>query len=428
MMSHNLSTIIDYINDNLRFGSKLNIETVEELFKKYKVSDTEKESVFAELNSLNIKIIHSKGSFNEKISRLFKYIGPNKELSEIQLNKWFETEKIDHDMQNRIRHSLNISGYTIINEVNREINFENFNFLDDFNFEKLDVLLDNDSFNDEISKLKNVVDKSRNLEYLVDFHSSEGNSEKRERALDNLVNANKKLVWEIVLRYKQFSTVSFDNNDMYQVGMIGLMKAAEKFDLSKGTQFSTYATWWIRQNITRSIADYSTTIRIPVHMREKIIQYVSCENKFWNDNGRVASTEELAGLLGISQEEINGLQIYRDIANLTSLDIPIGVDEGSFLGELIRDNKLQSPEKLAEEEALKAELNKICEERLTSKETRILNFRFGLIGGRTHTLEEIGNIENVTRERIRQIEAKAISKLQNPKILERLRDFYYDRE
>lgn len=428
MMSDNLSIIIDYINDNLRFGSKLNIEKVEELFKKYQVSDSEKESVFTELKSLNIEIVYSKESFNEKISRLFKYIGPNKELRETNLNKWFETEKIDHDMQKQIRHSLNISGYTIINEVHRDINFEDFHFLDEFNFEELDVLLDNNSFNDEVSKLKNVVDKSHNLEYLVDLHSSKEDFRKREQALDNLVNANKKLVWEIALRYKQLSTVSFDNSDMYQAGMLGLMKAAEKFDISKGNQFSTYATWWVRQSITRSIADYSTTIRIPVHMREKIIKYVSTENKFWNENGRVASKEELADLLGISSEEVNDLQIYRDVANLTSLDIPIGADEGSFLGEFIPDDKHQSPEKSAEEGALRRELKEICEGRLTSKETRILNFRFGFIDGRTHTLEEIGHVENVTRERIRQIEAKAISKLQNPKILERLRDFYYDRK
>ncbi|ADL53272.1 sigma-70 family RNA polymerase sigma factor [Clostridium cellulovorans] len=427
-MSDNLSIIIDYINDNLRFGSKLNIEKVEELFKKYRVSDSEMESVFTELNSLNIEIVHSKGAFNEKISRLFKYIGPNKELRETKLNKWFETEKIDRDMQKRIRHSLNISGYTIINEVHRDINFEDFDFLDEFNFEELDVVLDNDSFNDEVSKLKNVVDKSHNLEYLVDLHSSKEDFRKREQALDNLVNANKKLVWEIALRYKQFSTVSFDNSDMYQAGVLGLMKAAEKFDISKGNQFSTYATWWVRQSITRSIADYSTTIRIPVHMREKIIKYVSTENKFWNENGRVASKEELANLLGISSEEVNYLQVYQDVANLTSLDIPIGADEGSFLGEFIPDDKHRSPEKSAEEGELKRELKEICEGRLTPKETRILNFRFGFIDGRTHTLEEIGHVENVTRERIRQIEAKAISKLQNPKILERLRDFYYDRK
>lgn len=428
MMSDNLSIIIDYINDNLRFGSKLNIEKVEELFKKYQVSDSEIEAVFTELKSLNIEIVHSKESFNEKISRLFKYIGPNKELRETNLNKWFETEKIDHDMQKRIRHSLNISGYTIINEVHVDINFEDFNFLDELNFEELDVLLDNDSFNAEVSKLKNVIDKSHNLEYLVDLHSSKEDFRKREQALDNLVNANKKLVWEIALKYKQFSTNSFDNSDMYQAGMLGLMKAAEKFDISKGNQFSTYATWWVRQSITRSIADYSTTIRIPVHMRDKIIKYVRTENKFWNENGRVASKEELADLLDISLEKVNDLQVYHDVANLTSLDIPIGADEGSFLGEFIPDDKHQSPEKSAEEGALKIELKEICEGILTPKETRILNFRFGLIGGRTHTLEEIGRVENVTRERIRQIEAKAIGKLQNPEILERLRDFYYDTE
>lgn len=428
MMSDNLSTIIDYINDNFRFGSKLNIEKVEELFNKYQVSDNEKEAVFTELNSLNIEIIYSKELFNEKISRLFKYVEPNKELRETKLNKWFETEKIGHHMQKTICHSLNILGYKIIKEVNQDINFEDFQFLNESNFEDLDVILDNDSFNDEVSKLKNVVDKCHNLEYIVELHSSKEDLMKREQALDNIVNANRKLVWEIALRYKKFSTVSFDYNDMYQAGVLGLMKAAEKFDVNMGNQFSTYATWWVRQGITRSIADYSTTIRIPVHMREKIIKYVSIENKFWNKNGRSASSDEVADLMGISLEEVNDLQICRDVANLTSLDIPMGSDEGKFLGEFIPDDKHKSPEKSAEEAALRREIKGICKERLTSKETRILNSRFGLIDGRTHTLEEVGHVENVTRERIRQIEAKAISKLQNPKILERLRDFYYDRK
>lgn len=428
MMSDNLSLIIDYISDNFRFGSMLKIEKVEELFKKYPISYREKETVFAELNSLNIKIIHSKESFKEKISKLFKYIGLNKELRETKLNEWFETEKIGYDMQMQIRNSLNVSGYTIINDVHKDIDFNDFNFLDELDFEDLDVVLGDDSFNDEVSKLKNVVDKSHNLEYLVNFHSSREDFEKKERALDNLVNANKNLVWQIALKYKQFSTVSFDVNDMYQAGMLGLMKAAERFDISMGNQFSTYAILWIRQSITRSIADYSTMIRIPVHMREKIIKYVRIENEFWNENGRLASKEELADLLGITPNEVNDLQIYRDAANLASLDTTIGADEGSFLVEFIADDQQLLPEAHAEEEALKTEIKEIREERLTPREARILNSRFGLTDGRPHTLEEIGHVENVTRERIRQIEAKAIKKLQNPKILERLRDFYYDRK
>lgn len=426
MMSDNLSNIFKYIINNLPSGSKLKIQKVEEIFKKYPVSDSEKETVFAELNSMNIEIIYSRKSLKEKISKLFKYVGPNKELSEAKLNEWFETEKIGHDMQKQICDSLNILGYTIINDIHKDYDFDKFDFLDEFDFEHLDIVLNDDSFNDEVSKLKNVVDRSHNLEYLQIFHSVKKDVKERGRALDNLVNANEKLVWHIALRYKQFSTISFDINDMYQAGMLGLIKAAEKFDISMPNQFSTYAIWWIRQSITRSIADYSTTIRIPVHMREKIIKYINIENEFWNQNGRVASKKELADLLGITPNEVNDLQIYRNVGNLTSLDVPTGADEGSFIGELISDNKNQLPEEYVEEEALKIEIKEIFEKGLTLKEARILKFRFGLIDGKTHTLEEIGHIENVTRERIRQIEVKALKKLQNPKILERLRDFYYD--
>lgn len=425
MMSDNLLDIIDYINDNLRFGSKLKVEKVEEIFKKHPVTDSEREAVFDELNSLNIEVIQSKESFEKKISRLFMVIGPNNELRETKINEWFENEKIDHDMQNQIRNSLNISGYTIVNDVHKGIDFD---FLDELDFEDLDAVLDDDLFHDEVSKLKNVIDRSRNIEYIVEFHSNKENSKKREQALSDLVNANENLVWKIALKYKPFSTVAFDLDDMYQAGMTGLIKAVEKFDISRENKFSTYATWWIRQNITRSIADYSTAIRIPVHMREKIIKYTRIENEFWNENGRVASNEELSDLLFINQEEINDLKIYRDLANLTSLDTPVGVDEGSYLGEFILDDKQKLPEDYAEEEALKMEIKEIFDKHLTIKEARILNFRFGLADGRTHTLEEIGNVENVTRERIRQIEVRAIKKLKNPNVLERLRYFYYDRK
>ena len=426
MMSDNLSNIIDYINDNFQFGSKLKNEKVEEILKKNPVSDREIEKVFDELNSLHIEIIYSKELFKAKVDKLVNYIGDNKVLKDEKLNEWFKIQSIYGDMQNKIRHSLNTLGYTIINDKNKNISDDDFQFLDDIDLEDIDSILNNNSFKEEVANLKSVVDKSHNLEYLVDFNSSKEDFEKRRRALDNIVNANKKLVWEIALRYKRFSTVAFDINDMYQSGMIGLMKAAGKFDISSGNQFSTYATWWIKQNITRSIADYSTTIRIPVHMREKIIKYSRSENEFYNKNGRVATSEELANLLDVTVKEVNNFKIYLGIANLTSLDMPIGVEEGSFIHEFIKDETYQSPDEYIEEEAVKSEIKLICEEILTKREYEIIKYRFGKIDGIIHTLEEIGRENNLTRERIRQIEAKAIKKLQNYKVIERLRDFYYD--
>lgn len=428
VMSDNLSIIIEYVNNNVLFGSKLKNEKVEELFGKYPISNSEKEIVFSELKSLNIEIIYSKISFKEKIKKLLKNIGLNNELNESDLIQWFETEKISLDMQEQTRSILNKLGYSVINNVHKDLNIEDFSFLDDLDFEDLDSVLDDESFNNKVTKAKNVIDKSHNLDYLIEFHSKNNDFESKHESLNNLVKANEKLVWKIVLRYKQLSTVAVDVNDMYQMGMQGLMKAVKKFDISLGNQFSTYAIWWIRQSITRGIADYSTTIRIPVHMREKLIKYIKIENEFWIQYGRVPTNTELAQILDLTLTDAQNLELYKEFSNLTSLETAIGPGEGSYLGDFIWDNQQQSPEDSAMENELKRELEIILDNKLKPKEARIIKFRFGLIDGTTHTLEEIGKVEKVTRERIRQIEAKAISKLQNPNILERLRDFYYDRK
>lgn len=428
-MIENVYGIIDYINDNIRFGSKLGSDEIEKLFENYILSDEEKQSVYNELESLSIEIIYKKESLNEKISKLLIYIGTNKDIRESFLNEWFYSEKIDCDLQKVIHKTLKNLGYLIINDKDKEFELSDLTFLDEFEFVDLDSILDDDSFNEEVIKMKDSVDKSHNLDYLVDFHSHHVSLEKKEDAINNLINANHRLVWKLVLRYQKFSTVSFDKDDMYQVGMQGLMKAIELFDTNKGNQFSTYATWWIRQSITRGIANCSTTIRIPVHVREKIIKCIQVENQFWNEYGRVASREELACILELQPNQVSDLQKYRDVANLTSLETPVGAeDEGGLLGDFISDDKHQLPEEYAEDIVLKEEIQEIFAERLTPKESRILNIRFGLTDGCTHTLEEIGNIENVTRERIRQIEIKAIKKLQSTKFLERLKGFYYDKE
>ncbi|MBW4847902.1 MAG: sigma-70 family RNA polymerase sigma factor [Lachnospiraceae bacterium] len=404
-MCKNLFEIIEYINDNFRFGSNLKNEKIEELFNKYPVPENEKETVYEELKSLEIKIIEAKGLLKDKINETVISIEENEEVRESNLKEWYKKGKINSDNKSEL---------------------DDLNFLDELDFDDLDSVLEDDTFNEELSKFKNVVDKSHNLEYLVELHYNKDNFEKREQALDNLVNANQKLVWKITLKYQHFSTVSFDIYDMYQAGMQGLLKAAEKFDVNKEYQFSTYATWWIRQSITRNIADYSTTIRIPVHMRDKTIKYIKVQNEFWKENERVASNDEMAELLNISLDEVANLQCYENIANLTSLDMPISEDRGSFIGEFIPDDKHQSPEEYVEEVALKKEIKELFKNNLKPKEARILDLRFGLTDNRTHTLEEIGQAENVTRERIRQIEAKAIKKLQKSINTERLKDFYYD--
>ncbi|WMJ77316.1 MULTISPECIES: sigma-70 family RNA polymerase sigma factor [unclassified Sedimentibacter] len=404
-MSNNLFKIIEYINDNYRFGSNLKNDKVEELFSRYPVSESEKETVYKELDSLEIKIIDANGLFKDKINETVIYIEKNGEGRELSFKEWYKKEKIDSE---------------------KKSDGNDFDFLDELHFDDLDSVLEDDTFNKELSKFRDIVDKSHNFEYLIALQSNKENFEKRQKALDNLINANQKLVWDIVSNYRQVSTVSFDVYDMFQVGMQGLMKAAEKFDVNMGNQFSTYSTWWIRQSITRNIADCSTTIRIPVHMREKIIKYIKVQNEFWNEDERAANGDEIAKLLNITLDEVKKLQYFEHIANLTSLDMPVGEDGQSCVGEFIPDTKHQSPEEYVEEVALKKEIKELFKKKLTPKEAKILDSRFGLTDNRTHTLEEIGQAGNLTRERIRQIEAKAIKKLQKSINTERLKDFYYD--
>lgn len=427
-MRDNLFLIINYINDNLIYGSKVSSDKIDSLFKEFSIPYAEKYLVYEEIKSLSISVIQSNHSLKNKIDRLFLCIDQKKELRESILLEWYEEENINLEMRKLIRNHLNSSGYSVINDVDRITDEKEFDFLNDFDLDGLDKVLEDDDFKEEISKLKNVVDKSHNIDYLIEYHANGEDSYKKVDALDKIVSANKKLVWKIVQRYKNMATASFSVEDMFQVGMEGLMKATKKFKLSMGYQFSTYATWWIRQSITRSIADYSTTIRIPVHMRDRIIKYIRVENDFWNENSRIATKEELADLIGVSVSEINDLQVYKDLSNLTSLETPIGTDEVSLFSDFIPDEKNQSPEGRAYEESLKNEIQLSFHQKLTHKEAIILSLRFGLEDGRERTLEEIGQVQGVTRERIRQIEAKAIRKLQNSKTLERLGCFYHDRK
>ncbi|MTH08304.1 sigma-70 family RNA polymerase sigma factor [Turicibacter sanguinis] len=418
---------MEYINDNLMFGSNVKNEVIEDLFYKYPVTNIERMSIYQELESLEITILELKESFKSKLDKLFSLIDNKKDVKHSELEKWFDEEEIPQVIRETIETFLTMHGHSIIHEKSIEITFDDFDSLVDLDyFDNLDDIFEDEKFNLEVSKLQNVIDKSENLKYLAQFHASEENSSDKSEAMNNISKANERLVWEIAKRYEQFATSSFDINDMVQAGMMGLIKAVEKFDISMGNQFSTYATWWIKQSITRSIADFSTTIRVPVHMREKIIKYSKIENQFWFENGRAPTDDELSIIIGTTVSDINDVKFYQNVANLTSLDIPIGTDEGSYLGDFICDTTSKSTEDCIEENDLKNELETIFNNRLKAKEKEILIFRFGLNGGSRHTLEEVGQIYGCTRERIRQIEAKAIRKLRDPRIIERLRYFHYD--
>ena len=339
-----------------------------------------------------------------------------KEIMERLMDLYIEPDQLDKVLEN-----LEALGVTVINENDPQpAQSSEDTPIDTINLSVPDGVSSDDPVRLYLKEIGKYPLLTTEEEIALAKQIAEGTPEEQAAAKKKLSEANLRLVVSIAKRYvgrgMQFL-------DLIQEGNLGLIKAAEKFDYTKGYKFSTYATWWVRQAITRAIADQARTIRIPVHMVETINKLIRVNRQLAQELGRDPTPAEIAKEMGISESKVR--EIIKIAQEPVSLETPIGEEEDSHLGDFIEDENAPAPAEVASNAMMREQLQEVLHT-LTPREEKVIRLRFGLEDGQAHTLEEVGKEFNVTRERIRQIEAKALRKIRHPGRSKKLRDYYTD--
>ncbi|EOC99890.1 RNA polymerase sigma factor RpoD [Caldisalinibacter kiritimatiensis] len=355
-----------------------------------------------DLNVTQIKVLIEKG----KKQGMLTY----REIMDALEDKDLTADQIDEVYQ-----SLEDMGIEIVGEKDEEVLIDKDD--DDATDESTEIVLKGINVDDPVRMYLKEIGKVPLLSAEEEIELAKRIEQGDEEAKRKLSEANLRLVVSIAKRYVGRGMLFLD---LIQEGNLGLIKAVEKFDYRKGYKFSTYATWWIRQAITRAIADQARTIRIPVHMVETINKLIRVSRQLLQELGREPTPEEIAKEMNLEEEKVR--EILKIAQEPVSLETPIGEEEDSHLGDFIPDEDAQAPSEAATFTLLKEQLGDVLET-LTPREQKVLRLRFGLDDGRARTLEEVGKEFDVTRERIRQIEAKALRKLRHPSRSKKLKDF-----
>ena len=367
--------------------------------------------------------------FGEKLKQLVAHGKKNKSILELQeINDFFSDMELDAEQMEKVYEYLEANHIDVLRVSGDGDGIEELDDVDDsdivltdeddVDMEKIDLSVpDGISIEDPVRMYLKEIGKVPLLSADEEVELAKRMAEGDEDAKKRLAEANLRLVVSIAKRYVGRGMLFLD---LIQEGNLGLIKAVEKFDYHKGFKFSTYATWWIRQAITRAIADQARTIRIPVHMVETINKLIRVSRRSLQELGREPTPEEIAAELDMPVERVR--EILKISQEPVSLETPIGEEEDSHLGDFIQDDNVPVPAEAAAQTLLKEQLDEVLDT-LTEREQKVLRLRFGMDDGRARTLEEVGKEFDVTRERIRQIEAKALRKLRHPSRSRKLRDY-----